>query len=125
MAQQGKPRSESRKATAVIKARVTPEEKAEAEARCRAEGVTMSGAIKAAILKRPAKAQPQQIIGGIDRAELSRLMVQLSKIGGNVNQIAHHLNQGNSLEQEQARQLEESLLAIRDAVFKTLGHSKP
>lgn len=117
-----KKKSERRKTTETLQARVTPDEKASFVAQCKTQGISVSEAIKSKIFKRRPKPQQLPLTAGVDPAELSRLLGQIGKIGSNVNQVARHLNQGNRIDQARAERLEESVTAMRDAVLKTLGY---
>lgn len=117
-----KKKSERRKTTEIIKARVTPEEKSSFVAQCKTQGVSVSEAIKAEVFKRPAKPQQLPATAGVDPADLSRLLGHVGKIGSNVNQVARHLNQGNAIDQAMAERLEQAVMAMRDAVLNTLGY---
>ena len=84
--------SEKRQRQPHIDFRVTAEEKKEIEAKAEKAGVTTGDFCRAQCLgvsKVRSARRPT-----VEAATLSRLLAELGKIGSNLNQIAHKLNQG-------------------------------
>ena len=92
----GKKRSEKRQRTEIRKARFTPEEAAEFDAKAAAYGGesafirnrTIGAPLPKSRTDRPAIIQLP--------TEVAKVRVELGKIGSNLNQIAYHLNAGRS-----------------------------
>jgi hypothetical protein len=96
---------------------LTPEEDAIVKRKMTAAGVTMSELIRLSLFGyKPPRRQ--------DETEaLSRLSREIGKIGGNINQIAYHLNAGRPGDRVEGR-LDETLrelLEWRTAVMQALG----
>lgn len=53
-----------------------------------------------------------------------KIAYELSKIGGNVNQLAKHVNQGGSLEQETLAGIKKGLAAIWKQLDELQGEKK-
>jgi hypothetical protein len=96
---------------------LTPAEDAIVQRKMKAAGVTMSELIRLSLFGyKPPRRQ--------DETEaLSRLSGEIGKIGGNINQIAYHLNAGRPGDRVEGR-LDEALrelLEWRTAVMHALG----
>jgi hypothetical protein len=114
--------SEKRERQALIQLRVTPTEQADIHARAERAGLSVAGYLRALALgkdspqPRAAKRPP------VEKAELARLQYDLRKIGGNINQIAHHLNKGEETPPPIiVAVLAEHIVAAR-AIVAALGH---
>ena len=88
--------SETRKTSARAVLKCTPEQRAEIDARAEKAGLSVSGYLRALVFGKDAP-QPRaakRVKLAADMEELRQLLYELRKIGGNLNQIAHHLNRG-------------------------------
>lgn len=57
----------------------------------------------------------------VEKAELTRLRYELRKIGGNLNQIAHHMNRGKEVEPRLLATLYAEHEAALKAILAALG----
>ena len=110
--------------THVIKFRVTAEEKTSLELTCKLLNLSLSTFIRRAIHN--VKIEKTVIIAGGEETltAVSTLLAQCSKVGGNLNQLARHLNSGGAdTEQIRAKILDElaDLTAFRLSAEKVLG----
>ena len=85
-----KPRSEKRKRTSYIRARVTPEEHANFQERCSSRGFSEADFIRLRCLDLPPLRKRRK--RSLNEVALADALGQLGKVGGNLNQIAHALN---------------------------------
>ena len=129
----GKKRSENRKTTQIRRARFTPAEAAEFDAKAAAYGGD-SAFIRARTIGAPLpKSRINKAAIAQLRTELAKVRAELGKSGSNLNQIAYHLNAGRPgdiqqgaigaalAEHEQAiRTLEE----LRLAILQSLGFER-
>ena len=85
-----RPKSEVRKRTQFIRARVTPEEKAAFLKICGEACLTAGDFIRSKVFgQQPLRVQQ---VRRPDQKALSQILAQLGKYGSNLNQIAHALN---------------------------------
>jgi mobilization protein NikA len=86
-------RSNKRRRPAILRARVSPEEKKLAEKKARTMG-SMSALFRAAVLgyTPPRLADRDVLVKQL--GEWAALRAEVNKVGSNLNQIAHHLNAG-------------------------------
>jgi hypothetical protein len=111
--------TETRRKGALLAFRVAPEERAEIETAAEAEGLTVGSFIRGKILIK-IRTQPKRK-PALDRVLLGQILGQLGKLGGNLNQIAKKLNEGQRVDagritaatSEFSRLREELLNAIR------------
>jgi hypothetical protein len=86
-------RSNKRRRMEIIRARVTPEEKKQAEKKAASMG-SMGALFRACVLGyTPPRLADRDVLVRQLRA-FSELQAELGKIGSNLNQIAYHLNAG-------------------------------
>jgi hypothetical protein len=114
--------SEKRERQEGIRLRVNEAEKADIQARAEKAGLSVSGYLRAVAFgsdthqPRAARRPPAE------KATLAKLLGELGKIGSNLNQIAHRLNQGRDLEpaflNEICAELRETNRALLDALGK-------
>ena len=87
--------SEKRQRSVIIQSRVAPGERATIQSKADATGVSISELIRYAVLNyRPPPSRIDRQAVNLLLAELARNRAELSKVGSNLNQIAHHLNAG-------------------------------
>ena len=107
-----KSRSEKRKRTLYIRARVTPEEKLRFLNRCESSGFIEADYIRAACLDaKPLRAVRKQ---NIDQELLTIAVRQISRYGNNLNQIARKLNQSQRFKRKDRHDLQSALEALKD-----------
>jgi len=108
-------RSNSRRRPAVIRARVSADEKKLAEAKARTMG-SMGALFRAAVLGyTPPRSADRDVMVKL-LAQLAALRAEMGKVGSNLNQIAFHLNAGrpgNRIEGSLSSALQEYENAIR------------
>ena len=111
--------------THIVKFRVTEKEKLTLELCCKRLNVSMSTLIRQSLLGKPIQHTVVVAGGGEDALNiLSALLGQCGKIGGNLNQLARHLNTGGrDTEQLRAQILTElsALTSFRLDAEKTIG----
>ncbi len=101
-------RSESRKTQERLTVRFTPVEREQLEALADRSGLTLGSYLRSRTLEQPtmrARRRPT-----VEVEAVKALLGQVSKIGGNLNQLAKGLNRG---ETPLATDLQETLAAIR------------
>lgn len=88
--------SETRQKSAPpLSVRVSPAERAEIEAAAEAANLTIASYIRETVLRAPQTKKVRR--PSLDRALLAQMLGQLGKVGGNLNQIAHRLNEGRGV----------------------------
>jgi hypothetical protein len=100
--------------------RLSVDERSDLESRADRLGLSMGGYCKSVIFNAPppkASRRPAR-----DKAELARLLGQVSKLGNNVNQIAKRLHVTSSLDQPRLREAINDLHVIRAAIMNALGY---
>ncbi len=108
-------RSNKRQRSAIIRARVSPEEKKLAEKKARTMG-SMGALFRASVLGyTPPRLADRDVLVKL-LGEHAALRAEMNKVGSNLNQIAHHLNAGrpgDRIEGALSAALEEYENAIR------------
>jgi hypothetical protein len=99
--------------------RLSAEERAAIDAAAERSGLTMGSYARQALLGAPAPRQVRR--PPIERKELARLLGELGKIGGNLNQLAREANQGLVVNQVELLAALASLRAVREAILVALG----
>lgn len=111
--------SETRQRSGLIGFRVTPQERAEIEAAAEQAGLTVGSYVRLSLLTapetKPVKRPPTQA------ASLARLLGQLGKIGGNLNQIAARLNRYQDVTDQEIKAALEGLKELRTEILEALG----
>jgi hypothetical protein len=110
--------SETRQRERRVSFRVTGDEYDQARTAAGAAGLTVASFARGRVVDAPqthSRRKPRA-----DVAALARLTAELNRVGGNINQIARALNQGNGEEvrwlQEAQSRLLETLKAVRAAM---------
>ena len=102
----------------VMTFRVTAAERAEVQTAATAAGLKAGSYIRESLLKAPQTHKRRRPLA--DVAALARLIGELNRVGGNVNQIAHAINLGETPLAAQIRNVlathQEILRAIREAM---------
>lgn len=102
--------------------RLTDDQAERLAAEASAFGVTRGGLIKSRYFEGArARKVPRP-----DQQELAKIVAQLGKLGGNVNQMAKKLNQHgvSGFEAREVERARHELTRIREATFKALGLSE-
>jgi hypothetical protein len=76
----------------------TAAERGEIEARAERAGLSVAGYLRVLVFGQDTPQPRAARRPALESAELTRLRYELRKIGGNLNQIAHRLNQGREVE---------------------------
>ncbi len=100
--------------------RLSEKERLEIEARAQRSGLTMGGYCKHVIFNTKPPRQSRRPVP--EKAELSRLMGQVSRVGGNINQIARQLNMHSAIDVEEIHTAVSDISEARDAIMKALGY---
>jgi hypothetical protein len=117
--------SETRQRQGEVKMRVTGAERADIEARAERAGLTVAGYLRAAVFGKDAEQPRAAKRPPVEAAELGGLRYELRKIGGNLNQIAHHLNQGKENDNRALTVVCAEHAAVLDMIMKALGRESP
>jgi hypothetical protein len=114
--------SESRKRTKMLPTRWTPTEYDQLSQRAHQAGLSRAAFIRLKTLgdegprsqKRPSK----------ERRDLARVLAELGKIGGNINQIARHLNSGGEMNRQVAERLVRAMKSMISEVRDAFDNSR-
>lgn len=113
-------KSETRQRKAFIGIRLTDEERAIIEEGAEAAGLSIGAFVRKRAIGEEGERFRRR--PPADRQELTRLLAQLGKVGGNLNQIARRVNSGDqspdlSIEKA-AEAVTETMAVIRKAILK-------
>ena len=111
--------SETRRRTAHLTIRLTPEERALIDAAASRAGLMSGSYARGVLLGAPAPRQVRR--PPVERVELVRLLGALGHVGGNLNQIAYRLNCGNEVDSADLAQTLAGLSVVRDDILSALG----
>lgn len=100
---------------------LTEAEAADIDTRAQASGLTVSGYLRALAFGKDTPQPRAARRPPIEKQELVRLQYELRKIGGNLNQIAHHLNQGGTVSPDILSEAIASHITAARAILETLG----
>lgn len=112
--------SAKRQRTKVLPVRFTPQERAQLEADASAAGMKAGSYIRWLLTHGEAPRSVRR--PPIELETLRVLLGQLGKVGSNLNQIAHRLNDGQGLASTQLDSALRDVRAMRDAVLGSLGY---
>ena len=111
----------------VVKTRLTEEEREEFEDKCRVYCVSQSEYLRQAIFYGKVKTTIKVTANSEELLEkVSELVSQYGKIGGNLNQIARHLNGGGEFSARFAKEIRGAaadLAALKFEVLKVVGEA--
>lgn len=110
--------TENRQKSGMIGFRVSPEERAEIEMAAAASGLTVGSFVREKLLKASTTRQTRK--PALDLILLSKLLGQLGKIGGNLNQIAKRLNEGRGVGSERIVVVLSELSILKESILKAL-----
>jgi Bacterial mobilisation protein (MobC) len=111
--------SEKRARSSHITIRLTPDERARIDADAARAGLTPGSYARQTLLGAPAPRQVRR--PPVERRELARLLGELGKIGGNLNQLAKAANQGLAVYHNEILVALGGLKLVREAILKALG----
>lgn len=114
--------SENRQKGFVIGVRVNEVEQAELKISAEAAGLSVPSFIRSKVLAEIQTAS-RPAPPSIDRKLLSQLLGQLGKVGSNINQIAHKLNEGGSIAAPRITGAIDDFEVLRDEILKALKAS--
>lgn len=100
--------------------RLSENERQEIENRAANAGLTMGGYCKYVIFNTDPPRQSRRVVP--EKAELSRLIGQVSRVGGNINQIAKQLHMYSVIDVVEIRQAVSDVTELRAAIMKALGY---
>ncbi len=111
--------SETRQRQTAFKVRLSVAERATLEAAAVRSGLTLGSYIRQVALGSDTPRQVRR--PPVERAELARLLGQLGRLGGNLNQIARRVNAGGSVSADIFTAMHSDLVILRDAALHALG----
>jgi hypothetical protein len=114
--------SETRQKERRISLRVTDEEHGKVEREAASAGMTLASHARHRLIEMPQTRSRRRPL--VDVAALARTLGELNRIGGNINQVAKHLNYGETV---LAHEVQESLTGIREilaAIREAMGLGK-
>jgi hypothetical protein len=120
--------SQTRQRTKQAAMPCTPKERAEIEAKAARAGLTVAGYLRALAFGKDTPQPRAARRPPLEKQELIALRYELRKIGGNLNQTAHHLNQGQGLDAQSRAVLHAALAEHRAAlaaILAALGQDAP
>jgi hypothetical protein len=111
--------TEKRVRDRVLPIRLSAEERALVEVAADRAGLAVGSYARQILLGAPAPRQVRR--PPIERRELARLLGELGKIGGNLNQLARAANSGELTFENEVTAVRTDLQVLRDAILKALG----
>lgn len=117
--------SQKRHRKALLGFRATPDEHSEIAARAERAGLRLSGYLRALVFGKDTPQPRAARRPPVETTELIRLRYELRKIGGNLNQIAHRLNQGKEFDDRALTVVCEEHTAVLKMIMQALGKETP
>jgi len=117
--------SEKRRRHSDVKMRVDDAEKADVQKRAALSGLGVSGFLRALVFGKDTPQPRAARRPAVEAAELGALRYELRKIGGNLNQIAHHQNQGKAIDSRVLDAVCAEHAAVLKAILEALGKEPP
>jgi len=112
--------SETRQRGSIVPFRVNASERADLEAAADRAGLSLGSYIRARVLTAPTTRATRT--PPVNKVALAKLLGEIGRIGGNVNQIARQLNSGRDPQEvANLQHTLRSLWQMRDAVLMALG----
>ena len=111
--------TETRQRGKLLQIRVTADELAEIEAQAAAAELTTASYARSILLSAPAPRARRR--PAVEAQEVARLLGELGKVGSNLNQIAYHLNTGETVGANSIAEAMADVQAMRDACLAALG----
>ena len=111
--------TETRKKSALVGFRASPEEHAALKAAAEAAQLTLGSYIRAKMLKKiETRPTPRP---SIDRQMLAAALALLGKVGSNLNQMARTMNEGNSVERNRILGALDEFRYLKDRIILAIG----
>ena len=111
--------SEKRARSAHLTIRLTPEERSAIEASAERSGLTAGSYAREVLLGAKPPRQVRRPV--VEKQLLAKLLGELGKHGGNLNQLVRSLNQGLLVYEDEIQRTLADIRAMRDAVMIALG----
>lgn len=118
---QTKSGSETRKRQGQIKMRVDSAEKDEVQNRAARSGLSVSGFLRILVFGKDAPQLPASRRPTLEVATLGGIRFELRKIGGHLQQIVDHLNQGKDFDDHDFKVIYAEYSAILKMIHKAIG----
>jgi mobilization protein NikA len=113
--------SEKRARSSHLTVRLSVDERAAVETAAEKAGLTAGSYARQAMLGAPAPRQVRR--PPVEKRELARLLGELGKIGGNLNQLARAANTGVVVYESEIDASLGDLAEVRTAILKALGRA--
>jgi hypothetical protein len=103
--------------------RLSPEQRAELEARADSAGLSIGGYFTSAVFATPPPRQSRR--PSPDRQLLAQILAAFGHIGSNINQLARAANEGSWPDSRLLKQACDDVRMIRDMLIRALGFTPP
>jgi hypothetical protein len=111
--------SENRERRNILAIRLTKSERAEIEAMADRAELTAASYARSILLDAPAPRAKRR--PAVDTVQVAKLLAEIGKVGGNINQIAHQLNAGKATSPNVVASALADVAEIRKACMEALG----
>ena len=100
--------------------RLSDTERVDIESRAQRAGLSMGGYCKFVIFNTDPPRRSRRVVP--EKAELSRLIGQVSRVGANINQIAKQLNMYSAIDVVEVSNAMADVAELRASIMKALGY---
>ena len=100
--------------------RLSDTERLDIESRAQRAGLSMGGYCKFVIFNTDPPRRSRRVVP--EKAELSRLIGQVSRVGANINQIAKQLNMYSAIDVVEVSNAMVDVAELRASIMKALGY---
>lgn len=100
--------------------RLSDTERLDIESRAQRAGLSMGGYCKFVIFNTAPPRRSRRVVP--EKAELSRLIGQVSRVGANINQIAKQLNMYSAIDVVEVSNAMADVTELRASIMKALGY---
>ena len=100
--------------------RLSDTERLDIESRAQRTGLSMGGYCKFVIFNTDPPRRSRRVVP--EKAELSRLIGQVSRVGANINQIAKQLNMYSAIDVVEVSNAMADVAELRTSIMKALGY---
>jgi hypothetical protein len=100
--------------------RLSDTERLDIESRAQRAGLSMGGYCKFVIFNTDPPRRSRRVVP--EKAELSRLIGQVSRVGANINQIAKQLNMYSAIDVVEVSNAMADVAELRASIMKALGY---
>ena len=100
--------------------RLSDTERLDIESRAERAGLSMGGYCKFVIFNTDPPRRSRRVVP--EKAELSRLIGQVSRVGANINQIAKQLNMYSAIDVVEVSNAMADVAELRASIMKALGY---